>query len=81
MKSIITTALIVGLTLISCKKEVQTTTPTGADTSTSADSTYMNPSNSSPMPSDTMSGTSSGTGDTMSGTSQNRDSATTTTSR
>jgi len=73
MKSIITTALILGLTLISCKKEVQTTTPSDADTVPATDSMNTNPA---PMPSDTMATVPPATGDTMNG--QNRDSATTT---
>lgn len=73
MKSIITTALILALTVISCKKEVQTTTPSDADTLPPTDSMNTNPA---PMPSDTMTNVPLITGDTMNG--QNRDSATTT---
>lgn len=72
MKSIITTALILALTVISCKKEVQTT-PSDADTIPATDSMNTNPA---PMPSDTMTTVPPATGDTMTG--QNRDSATTT---
>ncbi|MFP3594455.1 hypothetical protein [Chryseobacterium sp. SIMBA_038] len=73
MKSIITIALILGLTVISCKKEVQTTTPSDSDTIPATDSMNTNPA---PMPSDTMTTVQPATGDTM--TRQNRDSATTT---
>lgn len=51
MKTIITAVLLIGLTAISCKKEVQTTTPTDVDTVPAMDSMNMN---SSPMPADTM---------------------------
>jgi len=73
MKSIITAALILGLTLISCKKEVQTTTPSDGDTIPATDSMNTNPA---AMPSDTMTTVPPATGDTMNG--QNRDSAATT---
>jgi len=74
MKSIITIALVLGLTVISCKKEVQTTNPSDADTTFPATDS-MN-TNSAPMPSDTMTTVPPATGDTMN--TRNRDSAMTT---
>jgi hypothetical protein len=50
MKTIIVTALFLGLSTVSCKKEVQTTTPSNTDTIPAMDS--MN--NINPVPADTM---------------------------
>ncbi|MDY0933326.1 hypothetical protein [Chryseobacterium sp. CFBP8996] len=73
MKSIITTALMLGLTVISCKKEVQTIPSADIDTIPAMDSTNMNLP---PIPSDTITTVPPTTGDTMN--TRNRDSAMTT---
>ena len=57
MKTIIATAFVIGLTLISCKKETQTGTPTNVDTIPAMDTMNMNPT---PMPADTMNAMPSG---------------------
>lgn len=62
MKTLIVTAIVLGFTMTSCKKETQTTTPTDVDTMSTADSTSMN---ASPMPSDTLNNTTQGTTNTM----------------
>ena len=80
MKPIITAALVLGLTILSCKKETQTTTPSDTDTNSTVDS--MN-TNSSTMPSDTISTVlpPGGSGATDSMTTKKGDSSSVTTSK
>ncbi|CAD7798349.1 hypothetical protein CHRY9390_00323 [Chryseobacterium aquaeductus] len=73
MKTFITTAIVLGFTVISCKKENQTATTSDLDTISAADTMNM----STPMPSDTMMNSTPATGDSMN--RMNTDSANTST--